>query len=455
MKLNNKGYLIVEIIVASVIAMGLAYFLLELVIDLKNKNEDYYVNTVLETDKALMTREVMNDISNYKIKSVTSNNVDYVEFVFDIEGEEVTKRITISKEDGKYIFRYGKYLKEENKYDMSDIDYYEKVFANKLTISENAVTINNYCYYSTGYNKCKDVDDEAMKDVINGLVTISIIAKTPYSNYNYGLELNINYNVKSMEVILEIPPVIDNMEFNNITETGFEINVDASAYYGIKEYQYYIDDVLVNTSENNMYIAKDLETNKKYNVKVKVIDNRGFSSEISKDIELKEEFIWNKYSIKEEISCNSKILKEEDITSIDKKFSYTYAPYFSNFYELKVVNNECYFVVQDTDINLNNEELKEFTIKDFNTYGYNNILINEENVNKIGNEYLFKTIDNVVINNITDTDVNAKSTTYEIEKIKTNVKDQFLEVVVSTNSSEYPKNGIQGEYWYELIKDGD
>ena len=70
MKLNNKGYLIAEIIVASVIAMGLAYFLLELVIDVKNKNDSYYVTTMLETNKTLMTKEVMDDVSSYKIKDI-------------------------------------------------------------------------------------------------------------------------------------------------------------------------------------------------------------------------------------------------------------------------------------------------------------------------------------------------------------------------------------------------
>ena len=222
MKLNNKGYLIVEIIVASVLAMGLAYFLLELVLDLKNKNEDYYVNTVLETDKALMTREVMNDISNYKIKSVTSNNVDYVEFVFNSEDEDIIKRITISKENEKYIFRYGKYLKEENRYDTNDINYYEKDFASELFISEDAVTIKNNCYYSTGYADCKDITDESMKNVTDGLVIISIDAKTPYSNYNYGVVISIPYRVNEVTINVYVPvsPRINSKSSNFVINQG-------------------------------------------------------------------------------------------------------------------------------------------------------------------------------------------------------------------------------------------
>ena len=42
MKLNNKGYMLVEIIVASVIALVMAYFLIDITIRLVNKNNDYY-----------------------------------------------------------------------------------------------------------------------------------------------------------------------------------------------------------------------------------------------------------------------------------------------------------------------------------------------------------------------------------------------------------------------------
>ena len=42
-KLNNKGYLTVEVVLASVIAFGLAYFLLNLTIKVKDKNDDMLV----------------------------------------------------------------------------------------------------------------------------------------------------------------------------------------------------------------------------------------------------------------------------------------------------------------------------------------------------------------------------------------------------------------------------
>ena len=63
-KLNNKGYMLVEIILASVIAFGVAYFLLDLVIKLKNKNDDLFVDTLARTDQAIITNTIMRDIYN-------------------------------------------------------------------------------------------------------------------------------------------------------------------------------------------------------------------------------------------------------------------------------------------------------------------------------------------------------------------------------------------------------
>ena len=63
-RLNNKGYMLVEIILASVIAFGVAYFLLDLVIKLKNKNDDLFVDTLARTDQAIITNTIMRDIYN-------------------------------------------------------------------------------------------------------------------------------------------------------------------------------------------------------------------------------------------------------------------------------------------------------------------------------------------------------------------------------------------------------
>ncbi len=457
MKINNKGYLMVEIIVASVIAMGLAYFILELVIDLKNRNEDYYVNTLLETDKALMTREVMNDISNYKIKSITSNNTDYVEFVFYINGEEKHKRITIAEEEGFYIFKYG--IFELGAY-VIDEQYYQKEFSNKLKLGEVKIINNCYSPDTGSYIECKDSTDESMKNVENGLVTISIVAKTLYSDYNYGLELNVNYKVKSMEVILEVPPVINDVKLTAETTTSFKIEVDATAKYEIDKYEYFIRkngeteynqiDSGICPSNSNICTIDSLDTNTKYDVKVKVIDKRSFSSELENSITLKE-FKWNKYTLVDVIECKEKLITEEEISDLNKQFTYSHIPYFTNKYKLNLNEEECYFIVNEADINTNSENKKEFTIQEFNTYGFNTILINEDNINKVEDKYLFKRIDKIDINNITDTEVDAKLSSYELEKITTKGKGGLVEEVTSIVNDTYPENGQKDGYWYEII----
>lgn len=58
MKLNRKGYLTVEVILASVIAVTIAFFLMEITIKLVNVTDDAYVNTELLTDKTLIIKNI-------------------------------------------------------------------------------------------------------------------------------------------------------------------------------------------------------------------------------------------------------------------------------------------------------------------------------------------------------------------------------------------------------------
>ena len=65
-KLNSKGYMLVEIILASVLAFGVAYFIINLTIKLKNKNDDLFVDTEVETDRSIITNKLMDDIMKEK-----------------------------------------------------------------------------------------------------------------------------------------------------------------------------------------------------------------------------------------------------------------------------------------------------------------------------------------------------------------------------------------------------
>lgn len=61
-RLNNKGYMLVEIILSFALAMTVMYFLMELTIKLKNKNDDLVVRTLAATDQAIIYNTIMKDI---------------------------------------------------------------------------------------------------------------------------------------------------------------------------------------------------------------------------------------------------------------------------------------------------------------------------------------------------------------------------------------------------------
>ena len=104
-KLNNKGYMLVEIILASVIAFGVAYFILDLVIKLKNKNDGLFVDTLARTDQAIITNTIMRDIYNKNTQfscenilnniSVEDNKFKYNDTINDTIIIEVNKYTTI------------------------------------------------------------------------------------------------------------------------------------------------------------------------------------------------------------------------------------------------------------------------------------------------------------------------------------------------------------------------
>ena len=91
LKLNNKGYMLVEIILASAIAFGLAFFIIDLTIKLKNKNDDLMVETLMNTDRTIINNKLMSyakeeegsfNCGNLKIDK-TTNTITYNNNVID------------------------------------------------------------------------------------------------------------------------------------------------------------------------------------------------------------------------------------------------------------------------------------------------------------------------------------------------------------------------------------
>ena len=79
MKLNRKGYLTVEIILASVIAFAIAFFLMEITVKLVSHTDDVYHDTVITYDDAIMINNIKGQIegdiiSQEGLSSINCNN---------------------------------------------------------------------------------------------------------------------------------------------------------------------------------------------------------------------------------------------------------------------------------------------------------------------------------------------------------------------------------------------
>ena len=73
-KINNKGYMLVEIILAFSITFAIIFFLMELVIKFKNKNDDLLVETQVKTDQTIITNRLMEYVTTEeKFKKVNKN----------------------------------------------------------------------------------------------------------------------------------------------------------------------------------------------------------------------------------------------------------------------------------------------------------------------------------------------------------------------------------------------
>lgn len=137
-KLNRKGYLTIEIILASVMAVVIAFFLIDLTMKLVDTTDNAYADTVLITDKALITKNIKenleNDICTYEsidtVNCVDSNTCE-IYFVRS-GGPSEARKIFI---DGDII----KYM------DLDDNIIYEKKIDDSLSnIKLTSSNSNNY-----------------------------------------------------------------------------------------------------------------------------------------------------------------------------------------------------------------------------------------------------------------------------------------------------------------------
>lgn len=136
MKLNQKGYMLVEIVLASVLAMTIAYYLLNLTYKFKNTNEDIYQSITYMKDKITITKNIMNDIERGIVSNIkVSDNKKNVTFHLTIDGSRELRQLSISTELGITTITYGK-IDENGIFNTEDVSYYTKSLEKSLMVSE-------------------------------------------------------------------------------------------------------------------------------------------------------------------------------------------------------------------------------------------------------------------------------------------------------------------------------
>lgn len=93
MKLNRKGYLTVEIILASAVAFTIAFFLMEITVKLVSRTDDVYHDTIITYDTAIMINNIKDKIeedivSQDGLYSISCKNNECKIILTDNQGEE-------------------------------------------------------------------------------------------------------------------------------------------------------------------------------------------------------------------------------------------------------------------------------------------------------------------------------------------------------------------------------
>ena len=93
-KLNNKGYMLVEIILAVSLAMGIGYFLIDLTLKVKNSNDDLLVESLVKTDQGIIYNMIMKDV----YKDILANPNIEIDVGNIFENIDIKK---VNEEEGK------------------------------------------------------------------------------------------------------------------------------------------------------------------------------------------------------------------------------------------------------------------------------------------------------------------------------------------------------------------
>lgn len=206
--------MLIEIILAFVIAMGITYFMFELIIKIKNKNDDLLVKTLVSTDQAIIYNTLINELhknggdsfSCNKLK-LNGNKVLYNDELITIINDYSNVGDLECRDDYESIYvKIPINVKQlSNEYDIVINYLYEgndetppvctlSVDSNTKVITADVIEEESGVVYS-GWNSDMTTD--------NGVVTASIDHTGTYTYYvrdRAGNEGNCGINVKKTNV---------------------------------------------------------------------------------------------------------------------------------------------------------------------------------------------------------------------------------------------------------------
>lgn len=162
LKLNRKGYMAVEIILASVVSITIAVFLIEITVKLVNKTDDYHVDTVFVNDKALIIKnikeEMQNDINSNGIITdvVCSDNKCTITYT-----NGVSRDLSINQETSEIV--YNSYTKK-----------IDSRLSGEVSISSNMSSNNSYIVINIGFsNIFNDKDYDMIIPISNEIASVT------------------------------------------------------------------------------------------------------------------------------------------------------------------------------------------------------------------------------------------------------------------------------------------
>lgn len=152
-KLNRRGYLTIEIILGSVIAFAIAFFLIEITAKMISNNNDTFRDTIITTDNALIISGVKEVVENNTdgINNISCNDNNRCTITYK-DGNTGTLEIADSTVDGSTV--------KIVKYEKNNVITYQKELDSSLSdikltsnIENGEVTNKSNIYFKiTGKN---------------------------------------------------------------------------------------------------------------------------------------------------------------------------------------------------------------------------------------------------------------------------------------------------------------